>query len=66
MSSMAAAGVRPDDVILEFDGRAIEDDDHLMSVVGTTDVDRTVSISLFRDRERVELQIPVARRTDFE
>jgi len=37
-----------------------------MSVVGTTDVDRTVSISLFRDRERVELQIPVARRTDFE
>ncbi|MCS5617154.1 MAG: trypsin-like peptidase domain-containing protein [Pirellulales bacterium] len=62
----AAAGVRPDDVILEFDGRAIEDDDHLMSVVGTTDVDRTVSISLFRDRERVELQIPVARRTDFE
>ena len=62
----AAAGVRPDDVILEFDGRAIEDDDHLMSVVGTTAVDRTVSVSLFRDRERVELQIPVARRTDFE
>ncbi|MFM7319265.1 MAG: PDZ domain-containing protein [bacterium] len=27
------AGVRPDDVILEFDGRPVEDDDHLMSMV---------------------------------
>jgi len=62
----AEAGVRTDDVILEFDGRAIEDDDHLMSVVGTTAIDRTVSVSLFRNRERIELRIPVARRTDFE
>jgi serine protease Do len=62
----AAAGVRPDDVILEFDGRAIEDDDHLMSVVGTTPVDQTVGVVIFRNRERIELEIPVARRTDYE
>ena len=62
----ATAGVRPDDVVLEFDGRAIEDDDHLMSVVGMTAVDRTVKVAIFRDRERIELEIPVARRTDFE
>ncbi len=62
----AAAGIRPNDVILEFDGRPIEDDDHLMNVVGMTAVDRTVPVVIFRDRERVELQIPVARRTDFE
>jgi len=62
----AEVGIRPDDVILEFDGRAIEDDDHLMSVVGMTLVDQTVKVVLFRDRERVELRIPVARRTDFE
>jgi serine protease Do len=62
----AAAGIRPNDVILEFDGRPIEDDDHLMSVVGTTEVDRTVTVVIFRDRERIELRIPVARRTDFE
>ncbi|HBB74101.1 MAG TPA: hypothetical protein DC048_06575, partial [Planctomycetaceae bacterium] len=30
------AGLRPDDVILEFDGRAVEDDDHLMSIVSMT------------------------------
>jgi serine protease Do len=62
----AAAGVRPDDVILEFDGRPVEDDDHLMSVVGMTAVDRTVTVVIFRDRGRMELEIPVARRTDFE
>ena len=62
----AAAGVRPDDVILEFDGRPVDDDDHLMSVVGMTAVDRTVTVVIFRDRGRMELEIPVARRTDFE
>jgi serine protease Do len=62
----AAAGVRPDDVILEFDGRPVDDDDHLMSVVGMTGVDRTVTVVIFRDRARMELEIPVARRTDFE
>ncbi|MFM8415389.1 MAG: S1C family serine protease [Planctomycetota bacterium] len=62
----ATVGIRPDDVILEFDGRPIEDDDHLMSVVGMTPVDQTVTVVIFRDRERVELRIPVARRTDFE
>ena len=62
----ASAGVRPDDVILEFDGRPIEDDDHLMSVVGTTPVDQTVPVVIFRNRERIEVAIPVARRTDFE
>jgi len=62
----AKAGMRPDDVVLEFDARPIEDDDHLMSVVGTTAVDRTVKVVIFRNRERIELEIPVARRTDFE
>jgi hypothetical protein len=31
-----------------------------------TPADRTVAVVIFRDRERIELQIPVARRTDFE
>ena len=53
-------------MILEFDGRPIEDDDHLMSVVGTTEVDRVVTVVIFRDKQLVELRIPVARRTDFE
>jgi serine protease Do len=62
----AKAGIRPDDVILEFDDTPIEDDDHLMNVVGMTAVDQTVMVALFRDRKRVEIEIPVARRTEFE
>jgi serine protease Do len=60
------AGIRPDDVILEFDGRAIEDDDHLMSIVSMTPVDSEVDIVLFRNRERVGLRLCVACRQDFE
>ena len=60
------AGIRPDDVILEFDGRPVEDDDHLMSIVSVTPVDREVDIVIFRDRERVPLRLKLAHRRDFE
>ena len=61
-----AAGIRPDDVILEFDGLPVDDDDHLVSLVSTTPTDRTVSLGVFRGRQRVELRLPVASREQFE
>jgi serine protease Do len=60
------AGIRPDDVILEFDGRPVEDDDHLMSIVSMAPVDREVDIAIFRERERTTLRLRLARRRDFE
>ena len=60
------AGIRPDDVILEFDGQPIDDDDHLVSLVSTTPTDRTVSLGVFRGKQRVELRLPVASREQFE
>ncbi len=60
------AGIRPDDVILEFDGRPVEDDDHLMSMVGMTPLDSVVQLVLFRDRERMAVRMKVASRRDFE
>jgi len=60
------AGIRPDDVILEFDGQPVDDDDHLVSLVSVTPTDRTVSLGVFRSRERVELRLPVASRETFE
>jgi serine protease Do len=65
-SPAALAGMRRDDVVLEFEGRAVEDDDHLMSLVSTTPADTTVKIVIFRDRARVPLQVPVASRAAFE
>ena len=61
-----AAGILPDDVIIEFDGTPIEDDDHLVSLVSVTPTSRTVSLGVFRNRERIELQLPVASREQFE
>ena len=60
------AGIRGDDVILEYDGTAVEDDDHLMSRVSMTPADRTVEVVIFRDRQRLPLQISVASRSSFE
>jgi serine protease Do len=60
------AGLRTDDVILEFDGRAVEDDDHLMSLVSMTPVDTIVTLVLFRDRTRLEVRLTVASRATFE
>ncbi|MEI7782233.1 MAG: trypsin-like peptidase domain-containing protein [Planctomycetota bacterium] len=60
------AGLVPDDVVLEFDGTPIEDDDHLVSLVSVTPTDRTVSLIVFRNRERLSLQMPVASREQFE
>ena len=60
------AGLLPDDVILEFDGTAIDDDDHLVSLVSMTPTDRTVSLVVFRHRQRMSLQMPVASREQFE
>jgi serine protease Do len=60
------AGIRPDDVILEYDGAPVEDDDHLLSLVSTTLVDTTIELVIFRNRERFTLRMPVAARKDFE
>ena len=60
------AGIRPDDVIVEFDGAAIEDDDHLVSLVSMTATSRTVTLGVFRGREVIELSMPVASREQFE
>jgi serine protease Do len=60
------AGIRPDDVILEYEGRPVEDDDHLMSLVGMTPLDSTVDLTVFRGRQRTAVRLKVATRSDFE
>ncbi|MFM7034431.1 MAG: S1C family serine protease [Planctomycetia bacterium] len=65
-SPAEVAGIQPGDVILEFDGTAIENDDHLVSLVSTTPTDHTVTLGVFRDRALIELSLPVASREEFE
>jgi serine protease Do len=60
------AGLLADDVILEFSGLSVEDDDHLVSLVSTTPTDREVDLVVFRDRGRVALRLRVASRDQYE
>jgi serine protease Do len=60
-----AAGLRVGDVILKLDGIAIDDDAHLVNLVGLTEVGKKVSIEIFRDGKTVSLQAEVADRSKF-
>jgi len=60
------AGIRSNDVILEFEGRPVEDDDHLISLVGMTPLETTVTLGVFREGKQLEVRLPVASRNEFE
>ncbi|MBC8353261.1 MAG: trypsin-like peptidase domain-containing protein [Planctomycetes bacterium] len=61
-SPAEAAEFREDDVVLEFDGRKIEDDDHLIKIVAFTPVNKDVQVVVFRDGEVKRLQVKLAER----
>ncbi len=54
-----AAKLQVGDVILEFDGVAVDDDAHLINLVGLTEVGKRVSLRIFRDRKPIEIQVEV-------
>ncbi len=58
----ARAGLRPDDLILSFDGRDIEDENHLIHLVSLTDVNRTVRLVIIRNSRRETLNIQLTDR----
>ena len=48
--------------VLEFDGQRIEDDEHLINVVGFTPIGKEVEILVFRNGEMVRLRTKVDKR----
>ncbi len=54
------AGMRSDDLVIEFDGEPIRSARQFSRLVGETPVDRTVSAVVLRDQERVELDVTPA------
>ena len=61
-SPAEAADFRVDDVVLEFDGRPVEDDDHLIKIVGFTPVEKDVQVVVFRNGETIRLEVKLAER----
>ena len=61
-----AADLQPYDVVIQFDGRTIEDDVHLVKVVGFTPVGKDVAVVVLRGGKRVELTLRLDDRSRFE
>lgn len=60
------AGIRIDDVILEYDNTPVDDDDHLVSLVSVTPAGRTVALRVYRGRSSQTVAVPVGSRDAFE
>jgi serine protease Do len=53
------AGVKVGDVIVEFDGKEIRDSADLPIIVARTPVDRKVRMKVLRDKQELQLTVPV-------
>jgi serine protease Do len=62
----AKAGLEPFDVILEFNGQTIEDEDHLRNAVSLSPADRPLPMVVWRNRERVTVTVRLANRDQYE
>lgn len=54
------------DVILQFDGVVIEDDNHLVNLVSLTQIGKDVPVLVFRNGKPYKLSVQVGDRTKFE
>jgi Do/DeqQ family serine protease len=58
-SSAYAAGLRPGDVIVSFNGTPIEDGGQLSRLIGDAEIGSAAAVVVIRDSDRVELKIPI-------
>ena len=65
-SPAAQSDLAVGDVILTFDGVEVEDDAHLINIVGLTEVGKETKVTVLRDGKRIELQVRVGDRSQFE
>jgi len=56
-SPAETAGLRYGDIILEFDGVPVENDEHLVQMVGLTASGKSVELEVLRERTRVRLKV---------
>ncbi|HAA72058.1 MAG: serine protease [Planctomycetaceae bacterium] len=61
-SAAANAKLTPDDVILQFDGVKIEDDNHLINQVKLTPVGSRVEVVVLRNTRRIVVQVQMGAR----
>ena len=52
-------GIQEGDVIVRYNGITVEDDSHLVSLVGTTPVGTEATLDVFRDGETTRVKVPI-------
>jgi serine protease Do/serine protease DegQ len=63
-SPAAAADLKPNDVILTFDGTAVDDYHHVQRLTADAEVGKTVKLEIVRDRARRTLDVKIAEAPD--
>ncbi len=58
-SSAYSAGLRPGDVIIAFNGTAVEDGGQLSRLIGDARIGSSAAVTVIREGNRVELKIPI-------
>jgi serine protease Do len=64
-SPAAAADLRVNDVVLQYETVPVEDDAHLVNLISLTEVGKEVSLVVFRDRQEVTIKAKLAAQADF-
>jgi len=58
------AGLKPGDLIVEFDDKTVEDGSHLKKLVAAVKPGETIKIKVIRDGKNKEFKVKLAERTD--
>ena len=62
-SEAYAAGIRPGDIIVSFNGAMVEDSSHFMRLISDAEIGTTVSLGLFREGRTVSAKVPIVKRS---
>ena len=54
------AGIKQGDVILQYNGKVIEDTGHLRNMVSQTAIGTTVKVKLFREKKEIDVNVVIA------
>jgi serine protease Do len=58
------AGIKPDDIIIAFDGKKVKNHNDLINMVSHTKVGKTLKIKIIRNAEEISLKVTTGKRPD--
>ena len=61
----AVAGIRPDDIIMTFNGVPVADENHLINLVSLAEIGRAVEIEVYRAGRRQSLKLTLTDRESY-